>query len=71
VYVYAGWVDHYLKVDGDIVDRKKKAIGLSLTLSGSIDGVPITVKIKTGLIENKVMTIIDGVEIKSVKELQK
>ena len=67
IVVYAGWIDHYLQINGQIVDRVKTAVGISLELKGEINGVSVRSNIGMGLFGNHVVTFINGVEAEAEK----
>jgi hypothetical protein len=67
IKVYAGWYDHYLEIDGKIVDRERTGYAFSVKLNGSIDNVPIRVKIGRGFLGNIITTFIDDEEAISIQ----
>jgi hypothetical protein len=60
IKVYAGWVNHYIMIDGEIVDSEKNGFAFSIRLNANIDNALVTVKIGQGLLGNIITTFIDG-----------
>jgi hypothetical protein len=66
IKVYAGWVDHYIEIDGQIVDRLKSMFFFNAEMKGEVDGKIIRVKLGQGLMGNTIVTFIDGKEAQAV-----
>jgi len=60
IRVRAGWYDHYLQIDGQIVDRIKTPIAFSLELTGDIDGKSVRAKIG---MSNGIIVFVGGTEL--------
>jgi len=66
IKVYAGWSDHHLEIDGQVVDREKNMFAFSIRLTGTVDSHSVKVKIGQGFLGNTITVFIDDEEAKPI-----
>jgi hypothetical protein len=64
IEVYAGWINHYIKINGKIVDEIKTGSRHHLiTLEAHCENLDVVVRIGQGFLGNTISTIINGIVV--------
>jgi hypothetical protein len=63
IEVYAGWTNHYIKIDGTMADRIKTAFSFGVKLEAQKDDIHVQVHIGNGFLGNTISTKINGVVV--------